>query len=67
MPKQLTATEDAQQAGFDPSLIEANLRCTYEERVLRHQSALDLMLELSRIGEDLRGRDQPTAAAPLRR
>jgi hypothetical protein len=38
----------AQKAGFDLSLIEANLALSLEDRVRRHQAALDLVLELEK-------------------
>ena len=52
------ATEVARQAGFDPSLNDASLSYSYEKRALQHQAALDLALELERIGRELRGEPQ---------
>jgi len=60
--RSLTAEETAKAAGFDMTLIEANLRCTYEQRALQHQAALDLALELQRVGERLRGGPESTPA-----
>jgi hypothetical protein len=40
------AIEEARRAGFDLSLIESNLALTPEERALRHESALELVLAL---------------------
>ena len=40
------ALEEARRAGFDLSLLDSNLALTPEERVLRHESALELVLEL---------------------
>jgi hypothetical protein len=50
----MNCTEQAERAGFDLSLAEENLRCSYEQRVLQHQEALTLALELERIGRELR-------------
>lgn len=44
------ALKRAQDAGIDLSLIDCNLALSYEERVQRHQSALDLMLTLREAG-----------------
>jgi hypothetical protein len=66
-PELSSTARAAERAGFDLSLIDANLACTWEERALRHQAALDLALELERIGRALRDGTQPPAAAPARR
>ena len=44
------ALEDARRAGIDLDLMDSNLALTYEERVLRHESALELMLALREAG-----------------
>jgi hypothetical protein len=44
------ALETARQAGIDLSLIDSNLALSYEERVARHQDALELMLKLREAG-----------------
>jgi hypothetical protein len=67
MPKTLTATEIAEAAGFDISLIRESLALSYEERVLQHQAALDLMLEMERAGQKLRDAASSTRPAPQRR
>jgi hypothetical protein len=54
MPKPPTATEIAEASGFDMSLIRESLALCYEERILQHQAALDLMLEMERAGQRLR-------------
>jgi hypothetical protein len=54
MPTPHTATEIAEAAGFDISLIRESLALSYEQRVLQHQAALDLMLEMERAGQKLR-------------
>ena len=55
-----SAIADAERAGFDMSLIDANLSYSYEKRVLLHDAALALALEMERIGQQLRGDTQPT-------
>lgn len=59
----MTAVEEAQLAGFDLSLVEESLRCSYEQRALQHQVALELALELEAIGQRLRDGTQPPVAA----
>lgn len=63
----MTAVEEAQLAGFDLSLVEESLRCSYEQRALQHQAALELALELEAIGKRLRDGTQSPSAAPVRR
>jgi hypothetical protein len=48
-----TATEIAEASGFDMSLIGESLALSHEQRILQHQAALDLMLELERAGQRL--------------
>jgi hypothetical protein len=62
-----TATEIAEAAGFDTSLIRENLALSYEERVVQHQAALDLMLEMERAGQRLRDAAISADPAPLGR
>ncbi|ATC64341.1 hypothetical protein CMV30_10450 [Nibricoccus aquaticus] len=38
------ALEEARRAAFDLSLLDSNLALTPQERALRHESALELML-----------------------
>ncbi|HMN45185.1 MAG TPA: hypothetical protein PKE27_11450 [Povalibacter sp.] len=57
----------AQQAGFDLSLMEESLRCSYEQRALQHQAALQLALELEAVGKQLRERAESPSADSLRR
>jgi hypothetical protein len=59
--------KEAERAGFDLSLIEESLSCSYEQRALHHQAALNLAIEMESAGQQLRDRDQSTASAPLRR
>ena len=51
----MTAAEEAQRAGIDLSLIEVSLSYSYDKRALQHQAALELALELERVGHELRG------------
>lgn len=44
------ALEEARKAGIDLSIIDSNLALSYEERIARHQAALDLMLKLREAG-----------------
>jgi hypothetical protein len=62
-----TAIEDAEKAGFDLSLMDASLSYSSEKRAIQHQEALNLALELERVGRQLRDRSQSTSTAPLRR
>ncbi len=59
--------DEAERAGFDMSLIEESLRCSYEQRAIEHQRALDLALEMERVGQRLRERSQSTSTPSLRR
>ena len=61
----MTAIEAAEQAGFDMSLIDESLRCSYEQRALQHQVALELALALEQAGQQLRDRTQSSAATSL--
>lgn len=56
----MTAAEEAARAGFDLSLIELSLSYSYDKRAEQHQAALELALELERIGRKLRGEAEPT-------
>jgi hypothetical protein len=50
----MNAVQEAELAGFDLSLVDESLRCTYEQRALQHQAALELALELEKAGQQLR-------------
>ena len=63
MRRKLSASEIAARAGIDLGLIEDNLRLSCEQRVLQHQDALNLALELERAGRKLRERPATPAAA----
>ncbi len=56
----MSATEEAELAGIDLSLIELSLGYSYDKRAQQHQAALELALELERAGRRLRGTAQPT-------
>jgi hypothetical protein len=60
-------TDSLHKAGFDAGLIEANLRLSLEERVLKHQAALDLAIGLATCRSTIRGRPEATARATGRR
>jgi hypothetical protein len=62
----MNATEAAERAGIDLSLIEENLRLTPEQRALQHDSALELALLMEAAGQRLRNATQPTTPAPVR-
>ena len=62
----MNAIQQAEQAGFDMSLIDESLRCSPEQRALQHQEALNLALALEKIGQQLRDRDQPSDTTPGR-
>lgn len=44
------ALEEARKAGIDLDLLDTKLALTYEQRVLRHESALELVLALKEAG-----------------
>jgi hypothetical protein len=57
-----SALEDARRAGFDLDLLDSNLALTPEARVLRHESALELCLELRRAASIAHEKPAPAAA-----
>ena len=61
----MTAIEEARRAGIDWSLIEVSLGYSYDKRAQQHQAALELALELERIGRELRGATQSADRASL--
>jgi hypothetical protein len=61
------AVADAERAGIDLSLIDVSLSYSYEQRAIQHQEALNLALELERVGRELRERNQSFVTAPVRR
>ena len=51
--------EDAKKYGIDLSLLEINLSLSFEERLVRHQSALELVQEMEKarlVGFEKQGR-----------
>lgn len=58
----MTAAEEAIRAGIDLTLIEVSLSYSYDKRALQHQAALELALELERIGRELRRAAESTDA-----
>jgi hypothetical protein len=60
------AIAEAERAGIDVNLIELNLALTPEERVLRHQSALELMLAFREAGAALRRETAAPTSATAR-
>ena len=55
------AIAEAEKAGFDLSLIDSNLRLTVEERLLRHDAALELVLKLRAAGAAMYAQTTPAA------
>jgi hypothetical protein len=49
----VTASEEAERAGIDLSLIEVSLGYSYDKRAEQHQAAFELSLELERAGQTL--------------
>jgi hypothetical protein len=66
MKTPMSASDAAERAGIDLSLIEENLRLTPEQRVLQHEAALELVLQMEAAGRRLRNADSSTPTAPLR-
>lgn len=56
------ALEEARRAGIDLDLLDSNLALSYEERVLRHESARELMLALKEAGAAYEKSAHPVAA-----
>ncbi|MBS0614774.1 MAG: hypothetical protein JSS24_16530 [Proteobacteria bacterium] len=55
----MSAIEEAERAGIDLSLVEVSLGYSYDKRAEQHQAALELALELERIGRQLRDTTEP--------
>ena len=51
--EKIDAVEAARRAGIDMNLVESNLALTPEQRVLRHESALELAQALREAGAAL--------------
>ena len=59
------AIAEAEKAGFDLSLVDSNLRLSVEDRLLRHDAALELVLEMRAAGAAMYAQAAP-AAKPAR-
>ena len=57
------AIAEAEKAGFDLSLVDSNLRLSVEERLLRHDSALELVQALRAAGAAMYAQAAPAAAS----
>lgn len=57
------ALEEARRAGIDLSLLDSNLALSYEQRALRHESALELVLALREAGAAYEKSPPPAPAA----
>lgn len=62
MENQAQALEEARRAGIDLALLDSNLALSYEQRVLRHESARELMLALKEAGAAM-GREKDLLTA----
>jgi len=58
------AIEEAERAGFDLSLVDSNLELSFEDRLLRHDSALELVLEMRAAGAAMYAQAAPSPATP---
>ena len=56
------AIEEARRAGIDLALLDSNLALSPEQRVLRHESARELMLALKEAGAAYEKSARPVAA-----
>ena len=56
------ALAEAERVGLDLSLVDSNLRLSIDERLWRHDSALELVLEMRRAGKALHAQTPPVAA-----
>jgi hypothetical protein len=56
--------EAAERAGFDLSLLESNLNLSHEERLLRHDGALELVQEMRAAGRVLYAQAPLDSPAP---
>jgi hypothetical protein len=55
------ALDEARRAGIDLDLLESNMALTYEQRALRHDSALELVFALREAGVAY---EQPASPSP---
>jgi len=66
MVEKQSAIAEAERWGFDLSLVDCSLSYSYQKRAEQHQSALNLALELEKIGRQLRDGPQSNPPAALR-
>ena len=59
-----TAIAEARRAGFDMDMLDTNLSLTLEERMLQHDSALELALAMRAAGEAMYAQTASAAPAP---
>jgi hypothetical protein len=59
------AIAEAERAGFDLSLVDCNLEVSIEERLLKHDAALEFKLALRAAGEAMYAQ-AARSAAPAR-
>ena len=64
-PEPLPHAEPGEKTVFDLSLVEMSLGYEYSKRAEQHQAALDLALELEKIGKQLRDQPQSTTPPPV--
>ena len=58
------AIAEAERVGFDLSLVDSNLALSVEERLLRHDAALEFKLALRAAGEAMYAQAAHSAATP---
>jgi hypothetical protein len=61
--ERIQALEEARRAGIDLDLVDLHLALSYEERVKRHESALQLVWALREAGASYEKSDHPAAKA----
>jgi hypothetical protein len=59
----MTPVQQAEEAGFDLSLVEESLRLSPEQRLLQHQKSLELVVAMEQAGREMRERTQRAVAA----
>jgi hypothetical protein len=58
------AIEEGRRAGFDMDMLDTNLTLTLDERMLQHDSALELALEMRAAGAAMYAQTAFVAPAP---
>lgn len=59
--------QEAEAYGIDISLLKENLKLSFEERVLRHEGALSLRLELEKVRSRIYGKTQSNSEDSIRK